>query len=169
MSTPDPSASLCGRELYKLVIHELGRNDGLPADQQFWNQSDYRMLRRTGDLFFEDLAAWNPSKGRNGALMDFAGIACDLVGGRWFIEVTTDGPVIAGKLIDPSTIDPVAMCLLYAEPDDDPAHVFIDGSYQVIEAEKRARRLLQLDTTAPFNLEDEDLGELNAMCDSLYS
>ncbi|WP_431921342.1 hypothetical protein [Nonomuraea jabiensis] len=169
MPTPDSSASLRGRDLYELVIQELGRNDSLPADQQFWNQSDYRMLRRTGDLFFEDLAAWDPSKGRNGALMDFAGIACDLAGGRWFIDVTANGPVIAGKLIDPSTIDPVAMCLLYAEPEDDPADVFIDGGHRVIEAEKRALRLLQLDTSAPFNLEDEDLGELNAMCDSLYS
>ncbi|WP_188186972.1 hypothetical protein [Nonomuraea sp. SYSU D8015] len=169
MPTPHPAVGLRGRGLYELVIHELGRNDSLPADQQFWDQRDYRFLRRTGGLYFEDLAAWDPSKGRNGTLMDFAGVACDLAGGRWYIEVTAEGPVIAGKLIDPSMIDPVAMCLLYAEPEDDPKDVFIDEGHRVIEADKRALRLLQLDTSAPFDLEDEDLGELNAMCDALYS
>lgn len=169
MPTPHPSTSLRGRAPYELVIHELARHDSLPADQQFRDQRDYRFLRRAEGLYFEDLAAWDPRKGRNGTLMDVAGITCYLAGGDWYVEVTTEGPVIAGELIDPSTIDPVAMCLLYAEPEDDPQDVFTDTGHQVIEADKRALRLLQLDTSAPFNLEQEDLGKLIAMCDALFS
>ncbi|MEV4116153.1 hypothetical protein [Nonomuraea sp. NPDC049695] len=78
-----------------------------------------------------------------------------------------DGPVIAGELVDLAQLSPEGMCVLYAEPDDDPAHVFPDDDQLVIEAEHRARRLLQLDTSRPFLL-GEDLKELTALGHRLY-
>ncbi|MEU1883506.1 hypothetical protein ABZ470_39885 [Streptosporangium sp. NPDC020072] len=78
--------------------------------------------------------------------MCFAGTACDLTGGQWLVQITSQGPTVAGQLVDPNTIDLDGDDLEYllAEPDDPEDHLRTAHGHQVISVEARAARLLDL-------------------------
>ncbi|MEV4806816.1 hypothetical protein AB0K18_43050 [Nonomuraea sp. NPDC049421] len=167
MSTTLPAAALRGRDLYDRVLQELDREQTLGYDHKFWNQNSWRSLHPSQFSHY-DQRAWNPGRGRNGTMMCFGALACDLAGGRWLVDVTDSGPTVNGKQLDLLHFRWADLELLHAEPDDHPSHITTLYDHRVIDVEYRAHRLLQVKHLTPF-YERRDLDLLRAKRDEIYS
>ncbi len=154
MITTD-TTTLRGQDLYERALEELA------ADQRFWNQGAWRLPAEPGK--------WNdPSLGRCGTLMCFAGTVCDIAGGKWLVNITKNGPTIAGLPADPDLIGGIDLEFLHAEEDDDEAHIYQVRGHAVVNVEYRAARLLDLrGDVSPFYMR-QDLDVLRRVGRRMY-
>lgn len=133
--------NLRGRVLYVTVL------DHIRANMARWDQRMWRGAHNEDGDPLPGLTVAARQENRCNTVMCFAGWACELTGGRWFIEfdLETGKPFLAGKPVEWHALPGGLDDALIAEPGDPAWAVFSHNGYQLIRAEARANRLLGLE------------------------